>query len=42
MVKGIARYFLQLRGFSQNARFYLTSEVITGLAFHAERLSRIN
>ena len=33
MVKGIARYFLQLRGFSQNARFYLTSEVITGLAF---------
>ena len=33
MVKGIAQYFLQLRSFSRNARFYLLSEVITGLSF---------
>jgi MFS family permease len=33
MVKGIARYFMQLRSFSQNARFYLMSEVVTGLGF---------
>ena len=33
MVKGIAQYFLQLRSFSRNARFYLLSEVITGLSY---------
>jgi MFS family permease len=33
MVKGIARYLHQLGSFSPNARFYLLSEVITGLSF---------
>jgi MFS family permease len=33
MLKGIARYLHQLRSFSPNARFYLLSEVITGLSF---------
>jgi MFS family permease len=33
IVKEVVNYIRQVQGFSQNARFYLLSEVITGLSF---------